>query len=66
MVAEHITVIGRKTDNRVVELTFLTQRSEKDAQLMVNMGTEGIEGVTGGGNLMRCELISSRNVGLQA
>jgi hypothetical protein len=66
MVAEHIAVIGRKADNGIVEDAFLTQRPDKDAQLMVDMGAEGIEGATDSGDLVRCELSSSRDVGLQA
>ena len=66
MVAEHIAVIGREADNRVIKLTFFTQGSDKDAQLMVDMGAEGIEGTTDSGDLVRCELGSPRDVSLQA
>ena len=44
VIAEHVTVVAAKKNDRLVELTFLAQRAENDTQLMIDVRAERVIG----------------------
>ena len=61
VIAQHIAVIRRKTNNRIVEQSLLPQRPNQHAQAVVNMGTQGIKRTPRHLDLNCTVLVSSRS-----